>query len=119
MSDVPEKLKLVVCVVKDYAQRDMILEGLIELGITGATVLEAQGMAQVLVKDVPIFAGLSSFFPKGSRDSHVILSVLSTSILGDVVSLVKDVFGEFDSSHAGILFTVPVSEAWGLPKELD
>lgn len=117
MSDAEKQLELMCCVVKDYAQRDMILEGFIELGITGATVIEAQGMAQVLAKDVPIFAGLSSFFPKGTQDSHLILSVLDSSTVEAAASLIQDVCGMFDTPGAGILFTVPITRAWGFSKE--
>lgn len=118
MSDAGRALELLFCVVKDYRKRDMILEGFLELGIPGATVVETQGMAQVLAKDVPIFAGLSTLFPGGSSDSHLILSVLDTGKLEEVVSLIEDVCGSFDQPGSGILFTVPVSRVRGLGGEL-
>jgi nitrogen regulatory protein P-II 1 len=93
MSEGAPELELLFCVVKDYRRRDMILEGFLELGITGATVVDAHGMAQVLGKDVPIFAGLSSLFPRGSSDSSLILSVLDQSKLDGVVRMIEDVCG--------------------------
>jgi hypothetical protein len=107
-------LELLFCVVKDYRQLDMILEGFIEMGISGATVLDARGMAQVLRSDVPIFAGLSSLFPGGNADSHVIMSVLEVSQAEDVVRLIEDVCGDFSEPGSGILFSVPVSRVRGL-----
>jgi hypothetical protein len=111
-------LQLLFCVVKDFHQRDMILEGFLELGIPGATVVEAHGMAQVLSKDVPIFAGLSSLFPRASSDSHMILSVLDSSRIDQVIRLIEDVCGDFDEPGSGILFTGPVSGVRGLAREL-
>ncbi len=111
-------LELLFCVVKDYRKLDMILEGFIELGITGATVLDARGMAQVLSSDVPIFAGLSALFPGGSSNSHMILSVLETGRVDEVVKLIEDVCGDFSEPGSGILFTVPVNHVRGLAGEL-
>ena len=107
-------LELMFCVIKDYRQVDMILEGFLELGISGATVVDARGMAQVLKTDVPIFAGLSSLFPGGNSDSHVIMSVLHSEILNDVLKLIEDVCGDFSKPGSGILFSVPVSRVRGM-----
>jgi len=117
MSETGTSRELLFCVVKDYRRRDMILEGFLELGIPGATLIEAHGMAQVLAKDVPIFAGLSTLFPGGSSDSHLILSVLDTRDLDRVFSLIEDVCGSFDRPGSGILFTVPVSRVRGMAGE--
>ena len=112
------QLELLFCIVKDYRQLDMILEGFIEQGITGATVIDARGMAQVLSKDVPIFAGLSSLFPGGNADSQLIISVLDRNKLDNAVRLIQDVCGDFDEPGAGILFCVPVSRVHGLSPEI-
>ena len=111
-------LELLMCIVKDYRQLDMILEGFLELGILGATVVDGRGMAQVLSKDVPIFAGLSSIFPGGSSDSHLILSVLATDRVAQVFRLIEDVCGSFDTPGSGIMFTLPVAHVRGLAQEI-
>ncbi|RLB59262.1 MAG: hypothetical protein DRI34_02420 [Deltaproteobacteria bacterium] len=114
MSDACVELELLFIVVKDYHQRDQILEGFLELGISGATVIEARGMAQVLARDVPIFAGLSSLFPGGQNDSHLIVSVLPVARHAEVGRLVEDVTGGFDKPGSGIMFAVPVTAVSGL-----
>lgn len=121
MSERPEsidrecaELELLFCVIKDYRQLDMLLEGFIELGISGATVLDARGMAQVLSSDVPIFAGLSSLFPGGNADSHVVMSVLPSERVPEVISLIEDVCGDFSEPGSGILFSVPIQRVRGL-----
>lgn len=112
-SECPE-LEMLLCVVKDYRHLDMILEGFLELGISGATVIDARGMAQVLSADVPIFAGLSSLFPGGGADSHLILSVLEGGRVEEVSRLIEDVCGDFSAPGSGILFSIPVLRARGL-----
>jgi nitrogen regulatory protein P-II 1 len=120
MSDRPASgsLELLFCMVKDYRQLDMILEGFLELGIRGATILDARGMAQVLSADVPIFAGLSALFPGGNSNSHMILSVLEAKKVGEIVGLIEDVCGDFSEPGSGILFTVPVQTVKGLAQEI-
>jgi len=108
------ELEMLLCVVKDYRQLDMILEGFLELGISGATVIDARGMAQVLSADVPIFAGLSSLFPGGGADSHLILSVIDSQRVDEVSRLIEDVCGDFSRPGSGILFSLPVLRARGL-----
>lgn len=112
------ELEMLLCVVKDYRQLDMILEGFLELGISGATVLDARGMAQVLSADVPIFAGLSSLFPGGGSDSHVIMSVLDSDRIEEVSRLIEDVCGDFSAPGSGILFSLPVLRVRGLAGEI-
>ena len=121
MSDAGEGkdgLELVICVLKDYRQLDMLLEGFLELGLGGATVVDARGMAQVLSKDVPIFAGLSSLFPGGNADSHLVLSVTKGEHVESVIKLVQDICGDFSEPGSGVLFTLPVRRAMGLAGEL-
>ena len=116
MSDAGQcgELEMLLVVVKDYRQLDMILEGFIELGISGATVIDARGMAQILRADVPIFAGLSSLFPGGSSDSHVIMSVLEGHRVEEVGRLIEDVCGDFSEPGSGIMFSLPVLRVRGL-----
>lgn len=109
---------LLYCIVKDDRQLDLILTGFIELGIRGATVVDARGMAQVLRRDVPIFAGLSSLFPGSTSDSYLILSVLESGGVTAVSDLIEDVCGDFREPGSGILFTVPVATVRGLAEEL-
>ena len=110
----PKRRELLFIVVKDTRQLDMLLTGFLELGIMGATVLDARGRAQILRKDVPIFAGLSSLFPGSTSNSHVIMSVLDAEQTDLAVSLVEDVCGDFRAPGSGILFSVPVARVRGL-----
>ncbi len=118
MSEGESGLQLLFIVVKNHHQRDMILEGFLELGITGATLIESRGMAQVLARDVPIFAGLVSLFPGGNTDSHLILSLLENDKLEPAIHLTEDVCGDFSAPGSGILFSVPVTTAHGLAGEI-
>ncbi len=48
---------LLVCICNQPDKLEEILEAFVEVGITGATVLDTVGMGQILSTEVPIFAG--------------------------------------------------------------
>lgn len=110
--------ELLLCVVKEHRQLDLILEGFLELGVRGATVVDARGMAQILSNDVPLFAGLSSLFPGGTKDSYLVMSVLETERVEEVARLIEDVCGDFSVPGSGILFCLPVTYLRGLAEEI-
>ena len=71
---------LLFLILPDGSLLDNILEAYLEVGITGATVLDARGMGQILSEEVPIFAGLRSLFPGGETAHHLVLSVAAVSL---------------------------------------
>jgi len=111
-------MRLLVAVVNDPERLDEILSGFIELGITGATVLNSEGMGSVLSHDIPIFAGLQTLVSGSRPQNRLILSVISEDKVGPVVELLEDVSGRLADPATGIAFTLPVDGVFGLAPEL-
>jgi len=111
-------LVLLILIVLDPERLEDILEAFLELEITGATVLGARGMGQILAEEVPIFAGLRNLFPGGQNEHSLVLSVTEEGKAAKALSLIPEICGSMDSGGTGIAFTVPVSRAVGLAKEL-
>lgn len=105
---------LLVCILKDYRQVEELLLGLLELDITGATVLEARGMGQLLVQEHPLFVGARDLFPGAARDSHMIVSVTDAPRSRAALDLLGRIAGPLDRGGAGIAFTVPIGQSVGL-----
>jgi nitrogen regulatory protein P-II 1 len=53
-------VQLLIAVINEEEKLDEILSGMVELGITGATIISSEGMGRVLSHDIPIFAGLET-----------------------------------------------------------
>ena len=85
--------RLLVAMVKGHRRLESVLEGFLELGLPGATVLDAKGMGQILSVELPIFSGFRSMFPGGGEETYVLMSVLSGRQVGEAVSLVSEVCG--------------------------
>ena len=110
--------ELLVCVVKDHHQVEEMLEGFLELGIRGATVLDGRGMGQILTTEIPIFAGFKSLFPGGTSGTYMILSVVNGEQVDEAIRLAEEICGSIDKAGAGFLFTVPVNRVQGLAEEI-
>ncbi|HIC55526.1 MAG TPA: hypothetical protein EYO97_17030, partial [Gemmatimonadetes bacterium] len=72
--------RLLVAIINDPDTIDEILSGFIELGITGATILNSEGMGSVLSHDIPIFAGLQTLISGSRPQNRMIFSVLPASL---------------------------------------
>jgi nitrogen regulatory protein P-II 1 len=111
-------MRLLVAVVHDPEKLDEILSGFIEIGITGATVLNSEGMGSVLSHDIPIFAGLQTLVSGSRPQNRLILSVISEDKVEPVIELLRDASGDLDKPATGIAFTLPVDAVFGLAPEL-
>lgn len=111
-------MELVVCIVKSHRQVETILTGFLDVGIRGATVLDAKGMGEIIATSIPIFAGFKSMFPVGGGNTYMILSVLEGDLVSKAISVIEEVTGDFDTPGAGFLFTAPVNLVKGMAKEI-
>jgi nitrogen regulatory protein P-II 1 len=111
-------MRLLVAVIHDPETLDEILSGFLELGITGATLLNSEGMGSVLSHDIPIFAGLQTLISGSRTQNRLLLSVIPLEKVKPAVDLLQEVSGGLDSPATGIAFTVSVDEVFGLAPEL-
>ena len=106
-------MELLVLILKDYRKVEGILLGFIELDVRGATVIEAQGMGQLL-GDVPIMADLKGLFPGSAHDSYMIVSAVHSSKINECLQLVTETCGSLEEPGSGIAFTLPIGHILGL-----
>jgi nitrogen regulatory protein PII len=110
--------RLLIAVVNDPERVDEILSGFVELGVTGATVINSEGMGRLLSHDIPIFAGLQTLI-RGSRpQNRTIFSVIPLQLVDTALELLKDVCGDLASPATGIAFVLPLERVVGLAPEL-
>ena len=111
-------MRLLVAVINDPEKLDDVLAGFIEIGITGATVVNTEGMGHVLAHDIPIFAGLQTLISGSRPQNRLVLSVIRAGQTSEAIALLQDVCGNLESPATGIAFTIPVDEVHGLAPEL-
>jgi hypothetical protein len=61
--------RMLLLIARNEDAFDPLITGLLDVGITGATVIESRGIGAVIREDMPFFAGLAALLPQhtGSR----------------------------------------------------
>ena len=112
-------MQLLIAVINQEEKLDEILSGLVELGVTGATIINSEGMGRVLSHDIPIFAGLQTLLARARPENLTIFSVIDDPVKVDgALSLLQHICGDLQTPATGIAFTVPVNRVVGLAPEL-
>jgi len=113
-------VKLFVYILNRQEKMEEILSGFIEIGLTGATIVDSVGMGRILAKDVPIFAGFQSLLSGSRPYNKTILSVVDDDTkIERALTLIEEVCGAFGEPGAGIAFTLPLEQVYGLKPELE
>jgi hypothetical protein len=111
-------MKLAVLVLNKEDYLESVLEGLIEIGISGATIVDSMGMGHILSEEVPIFAGLRFMFTGSRPYNKTILSVIKNEKVEPFKKIIRKILGPLDKSSNGILFFINIGEVIGLKPEI-
>jgi nitrogen regulatory protein PII len=109
-------MKLVVIVLNKPEHLEDLLMAFLEIGVSGATVVDGVGMGRILSHDVPVFTGLRSAFPGTSPVNKTIWVVAGDDMIDDIPTAVDDVCGGFEGPGTGLVFVLPVEVARGVGK---
>jgi nitrogen regulatory protein PII len=107
-------MKLFVIILNHVEYLEDLLSALLEIGISGATILDSTGMGRVLTTQIPIFAGLRDAFPNATPVNKTILVVVNEDQIDDVEIVLEEVCGDFEEQGVGIYFCVPLDFVKGL-----
>jgi len=111
-------MKLLVLILNKVEKLEEVLEGFLEIGITGATIIDTVGMGHILSEEVPIFLGLRFMFTGAKPHNKTILSAIKDEKEDQAIELLKKVLGDLNQPGTGIVFTLPVDRVEGLKPEL-
>ena len=108
-------VKLIVFVLNREELLDRVLEAYVEAGVSGATILDSEGMGRFLTYEVPLFADFKEFMKGNKPYNKTIFSVVENeACIGRLHDILDEVCGGLGSPGTGILFTLPVDFAAGL-----
>lgn len=85
-----------------------ILTGLLEVGVTTATILESQGMGAAVMDRLSIFSGFRDLWRGDLGYNKTLFTVVEDEVVDELVRVVKDILSGSDSPSKGVLFTLPV-----------
>jgi nitrogen regulatory protein P-II 1 len=114
----PDPVQLLIAVINREEKLDEILSGFLELGVSGATILESEGMGRVVSHDIPIFAGLGQLAALSRPRNQTIFTVLHDDKVEEVIAMLQEITGDLEAPATGIVVTLPVDRVVGLAPEL-
>ena len=109
-------MKLLFIVLNSPELLEQVLEGLVETGVGGATVVDSVGMGHIL-EDVPLFAGMRSTFQGAKPHNNMIFSVIGDAQAADCLEMLDKIIGCSREKGRGIAFTMPIDAAIGVCRE--
>ncbi len=102
--------RLLIIVLNETGRLHEVIEGLAEIGVGGATVIESRGMGRIIAQDIPIFAGFRHLLGGSQPFNYTIYSVVSDAELArEAVTMLRDTLSDADGTP-GIAFTLPVED---------
>ncbi len=105
---------LVIVLNKTEALRE-ILDGFIEVGIKGATVIDSAGMGHLMADYIPFFAQFAELEATDKNHSKTIFTVVNTCDERDkAIGVVEECVGDLTEPDSAFLFSVPVNLIKGL-----
>ena len=111
-------MKLLVLVLNKEELLEDVLMAYVEAGITGATIVDSEGMGRFLTYEVPLFTDFKDFMKGNKPYNKTIFAVVKDEeAIARLEKLLDNICGNLDEPGTGILFTVPVDHVRGLVKE--
>ena len=100
--------RLLIMIARSEAALDELVTGMLDVGITGATVVESKGLGAILRQDMPMFAGLAALLPQHTG-SRVVISLCEMDEIAELRRYVDDM----EPDQQPIAITLHVDEMWG------
>jgi len=106
-------MQLVICILKDSRHLEPVIQGMLDIEVGGATIIEATGMAELIRAEMSLFAGFRNLFPNTGH-SRIVLALVSDRQARALVDQLRRICSGEDDVGKGIVFTVPVADAFRL-----
>ena len=104
-------MELLFIVLNKEEYLEDILSILVELGVSGATIMDSEGLGRFLADHVPIFAGLRQLMGERKTPSKTIFALVDgKGFVGKLQKLLKEEDIDFTRPGTGIIFSVPVND---------
>ena len=112
---------LVVLVLDDPDQCGAVLDAWEAAGAPGVTILDSSGLGRVrraaLRDDLPLMPSLSDLLQREEDRHRTLFSIIQEqSQIEAIVQATQAIIGDLDQENTGLLFVVPISQVYGLPK---
>ncbi len=111
-------MQLLILIMRDAKKLEELLLAFSAKGIGGATVLDCQGMGEILVRsqrkeDIPFYDLISELLDANAPSGKLVLMAATDECIIKIKETVYEVIGSLDMPNTGVMFGVPISFAEG------
>lgn len=106
-------MKLVVIFLNKLEYLEDLISAFLEIGVSGATILDSVGMGRIITKNIPIFSGLRETFAGSSPSNKTILLVVEEGMVEKIAEVLEDICGNLKEPGTGFMLSLPVDKMFG------
>jgi nitrogen regulatory protein P-II 1 len=111
---------LLIAVINNEELLDQLITGWLDMGITGATVVETTDLLQLISHHIPIFAGFRSLTSGGMIHNKTLFTAIeSQKTLDKAVAYLEMICSQTGKPHQGVYFIIPLTAFGRLGIEVD
>lgn len=109
-------MKLALIFLNKIEYLEDLLSAFLEIGISGATIVDSVGMGHIISKHIPIFAGLRDTFAGSSPIQKIVLVVVKDEMVNRISEVLADICIDIDESRAYFMISLPIEDLFGFNK---
>ncbi len=111
---------LLIAVINNEDLFDDLITGWIDIGITGATVIDSTDSLQFISQHIPIFAGFRTLSGGGMLHNKTLFTAIEDrETLDEAVAFLEALCQETGKPHQGVYFVTPLVYFGRLGQEVD
>lgn len=106
-------MKLAVIFLNKIEYLEDLLSAFLEIGVSGATIMDSVGMGHIISQHIPIFAGLRDTFAGSSPIHKIILTVVEDELVDRIGEVLADICVNFDESRPYFMTSLAIEGLYG------
>lgn len=108
-------MEVLIFVLNDSRDLEEIMVEFTNIGISGSTIIDTVGMANILssCEEASMFSSLQLLLNKGRASNKTVFTVLSKDKVEKALEIIENVTGGLNGPGNGIAFTIPINRVIG------
>lgn len=107
---------LLMAIIDDPNKVVYILEGFLQIGIKGATIVDSIGMAHLMADRVPIFSRFAASGVSERYNRMILVLIDNKEEVDGAIEVIQHVVGDLTQPETGLVWVLPVERCVGLNK---
>lgn len=112
-------MHLLLAIIDDPSKVVYILDGFMQIGIKGATIVDSIGMAHLVADRVPIFSRFAALGVSERYNKMILALIKEEEDVDGAIEVIEHVVGDLTKPETGVVCVLPVERCYGLDKKYD